>query len=246
MEPLELLNKAQESDEFRRSISTAALLWAASSVVVLLMGRFGWVASYQDALPFIILITWLGSEIAARFPSRIPVAACKQCGRVQNLPRTLLRRFWPWRHCVVCGAPLQYSCSKKHLFSIFTDEGISSSEVNVPTGSKAEARASGSRRIAVNGICCSRCGEPSNEISPEKFIEYLSILASRKPKEVKDEALAPVIWRMIRGTNLGYDLRDSMRTIADNYKRIRGRRVVLLDIPSAANPEAANPDDLFD
>lgn len=233
MEAIELLNKAQESDEFRRTISTSALLWAASSIVVVLMGKLGWVASYKDALPFIILVTWLGSEIAARLPNRIPVAACNQCGRVQNLPRSPLRKFWPWKSRIVCGARLQYFCSNKHLLSLFADEMNSTS--------LADDKSSPSFKR----ICCSRCGESSKELTPKKFIEYLSNLINQKPKGIEDKEVAPLIWTMIRGTELGNGLRESMRIMANKYKP---RRRLILD-PDAefllSRAREKDPDNLF-
>ena len=103
MDPLELLSRSEESDELRRTISTAAILWALSSVVALLAARLGWITSYETALPFVILTAWVAAEIVARIPGRIPIAVCEKCERVQVLPKARLRKFWPWKSCTICG-----------------------------------------------------------------------------------------------------------------------------------------------
>lgn len=208
---------------------------AASSIVIVLMGKLGWVASYQDALPYVILVTWFGSEIVARLPSRFPVAVCEKCGRVQNLPRTSFRRFWPWKRCIVCGGQLQYFCSNKHhrhLLSLFADEIASSS---------------------IKDIWCSRCGEPSIEFSQTQFHKYLSNLIAQKPKLVNDPVLASLIWRMIKGTELGNALRGPMRDISNEYKHqqrlLSLRRFTSAQIPLsdelADKVSGSDPDDLF-
>src|ERR1700720_2751704 len=124
MNPLELLSNPDQSDQLRRTISTAAFIWAVASVIVVLASKLGWIASYEQALPFVILATWLGSEIAARLPSRVPIAICEKCARVQILPRTPLRKTWPWKRCTQCGAHLRYSCPNKHLLSLFVNEEL--------------------------------------------------------------------------------------------------------------------------
>jgi hypothetical protein len=198
MHPLEFLDSAQQSDEVRRTISTAAILWAVASVIVVLMSRLGWVVSYEDALPFVVLTAWLGAEIVARLPSRIPIAVCEKCERVQILPRTPLRRLWPWKRCTICGGQLKYSCPNDHLLSLFVNEDLSS----------------------IKSIWCSRCGQPSRILSAAEFFWYLQHLTEQKPEKLDNWELASYIWHTIKGTDVGNRLREPMRLLEQEYNQI--------------------------
>jgi hypothetical protein len=224
MDPLELLNSSQQSDELRRTISTAAFLWALATVVALLMSSLGWITSYDNALPFVVLSAWLGAEIVACLPGRIPIAVCEKCERVQVLPRGPLRKFWPWKRCTVCGGQLNYACPHKHMLSLFLNEEIQSS---------------------TKEIWCSRCGQPSRALSGKEFIDGVRLLISQKPKEMDHMKLAPLIWTMIRGTDLGNELREHMSEIDQKYRPpgrpARPTRMISLE---DNNPEP-DPDDLF-
>jgi hypothetical protein len=198
MNPLELLNGAQQSDEVRRAISTAAIIWAVSSIIVVLMSGLGWFASYEDTLPFVILTTWLGSEIVARLPGRIPIAVCEKCERVQILPGTPLRRLWPWKRCTVCGGQLKYSCPNDHLLSLFANEDLSS----------------------IKSIWCGRCGQPSRTLSTTEFFKYLEHLTAQRPEELDNWELAALTWKMIRGTDVGNKLREPMQLLEQEYNQI--------------------------
>jgi hypothetical protein len=169
--PLDLLGKDEKSEQLRRNISTAALLWAASSVVAFIL-RLKWPSlEYKDALPAIVLITWFGSEIVARIPRRIPISVCAQCGRMGALPNQPLRRLWPWRHCVYCGGALRFSCPNNHLLSLFSDEPLA-----------IEFKAKGSSAIKHLSIWCSRCGEASRALTAEESTKYSQFLYSYTPK----------------------------------------------------------------
>jgi hypothetical protein len=217
MNPLEMLNSTQQSDEFRRTISTATILWASSSVVVVLMSMLGWVTSYERALPFVALTAWLGAEIIARVPGRVPIAVCEKCERVQVLPKAPFRKFWPWKRCTICGGQLNYSCPNKHLLSSFLNEDLASS---------------------AKSIWCSHCGQPARALSQEEFTRHLQLLISQKPKEMDNWQLAPLIWDMIRGTELGDKLREPMREIARKYRPpARGTRRMALEFDAEPDPD---------
>jgi hypothetical protein len=223
MNPLELLNTTHQSDELKRTISTAAVLWALSSAAVLLMSKLGWIASYESALPFVVLTAWLGAEIAARIPGRIPIAVCEKCERIQVLPKTPFRRYWPWKRCTVCGGNLNYACPNNHLLSLFLNEDISSSE----------------------SIWCSHCGLPSRTLSEEEFLKHLKLLSSRKPEEMDNRKLAPPIWRMIRGTELGDKLRAVMSEVAQEYKAANQQPTRVFKFDDLESLKPPDPNNLF-
>lgn len=169
---LEILGTAEKSEELKRNISTAALLWAASSLVAFIMHQLGRLTTYQDALPAIVLITWLGSEIAARIPRRIPVSICPRCRRISSLPTQPLRRLWPWRRCVYCGGALRFSCPNNHLLSLFSNEPLAiqlkATDTMIP--------------LRGPGIWCSRCGEAARSLSSQEFFGYWDLLYSYSPQ----------------------------------------------------------------
>jgi hypothetical protein len=172
LDPLELLSKAEQADDLRRNISTAALLWAAASIVAVIMTYMGRVTAYGEALPAIVLITWLGAEAVARVPGRIPISICSQCGRTSILPRKSLRRLWPWKHCAYCGGALRYSCPKGHLFSLFSDDPL---VIDIQLkGHEAP--------LTMSALWCSRCGNLSKGITAEAAKDYWHILFAHSSK----------------------------------------------------------------
>ena len=171
-DPLELLNRAEQSEDLRKNISTAALLWAGASIVAVIMNYTGRVTSYRDALPVIVLVAWLGTEAIARIPSRIPISICSQCGRTIILPRKSFRRLWPWKHCTYCGGALRYSCPKGHLFSLFSDDPLVI-EIQLK-GHEAP--------MTMSALWCSRCGDRSKGITAEAAKEYWHLLFTQSSK----------------------------------------------------------------
>ena len=183
------------------------------------MSSLGWITSYENALPFVVLSAWLGAEVVANLPGRIPIAVCENCKRVQVLPRGPLRRFWRWKYCTVCGGQLNYCCPNKHLLSLFLNGEVESS---------------------TKDIWCSICGKPSRALSSKEFIDGVKLLISQQPKEMDHMKLAPLIWKMIRGTNLGNELREHMSEIDRKY-RPPSRPTRTIDLES----NEPSPDDLF-
>ncbi len=169
--PLNLLGKDEKSEQLRRNISTAALLWASSSVVAFIMHLKWPLITYQDALPAIVLITWFGSEIVARIPRRIPISFCSQCGRTSMLPNRPLRRLWPWRHCVYCGGALRFSCPNNHLLSLFSEEPLAI-ELKTKEDKTPTIRQS---------MWCSRCGEASRPLTSEESKKHVEVLYRSTP-----------------------------------------------------------------
>lgn len=191
---LNLLDNARKSEELGRNISTAALLWAVSSVVVIITQWLGWfskyVSTYEDALPAVVLVTWVGCEISARLPSRVPIAVCGQCRRTSVLPRRPLRRLWPWKRCTYCGGQLNFSCPDGHLLSLFDDEPLVMSLQSTKTGAKPHE---------VLSIWCSRCGQPSRSLATAELKEHLDVITEALPDELTDDDLKRWIVNMSRG-----------------------------------------------
>ncbi len=212
MTPLDLLKDTQQSEEVRRSISTAGLLWAISSLVAVVLKQFGLVANYEDALPVVILVSYMGAEIAARLPNRTPIAICANCSQIQTLPILPFRRFWPWRHCTKCGGPLRYTCPNKHLLSIFGNEEL--------VKDKAQ-------------LWCSRCGKLPRLLSETEFVERLRFTVDQKPIEVSTDKdysflVANIILNLIQGTTLENILQEPIeifkKGVVEERKRNARRR----------------------
>lgn len=181
MTPLELLKAAQGFKDLERNVSTATLLWVVCSVVAVTLKQFNFIGSYEPALPVIVLVTWIGTEITARMPTRVPVAVCETCYCLKMLPGGAFRRFWPWKRCTHCGGHLRYTCPNKHLLSLFDNE-----------------KTEGAKRL-----WCSRCGETPTALKEKELLEQMHLVAKQRPKGFDDQLeLVKLIWRLIRGTGL--------------------------------------------
>jgi hypothetical protein len=189
MTPLEILKAALEFKDLQRNVSTVTLLWAVCSIAAVALKQINLIANYEQALPVVVLVTWIGAEIAARLPKRVPVATCEACSSLQTLPMGALRRFWPWKRCSRCGGYLRYTCPNNHLLSLFDNE-------------KTEG---------VKKLWCSRCGETHTALNEKEFLEQLRSIARRRPKDFDDTLeLANLIWMLVKGTGLQSDVEKGL------------------------------------
>ena len=165
MAPLSLATNPL-TDDAKRALSAATLLWAVASAAVMLLTALGAPISYEQALPVVVLIAWLGAEAASRSPVRIPVAICSGCNTITRLSPGTLRRFWPWKYCPSCRYPIRYTCDHEHVLSVFPNQPVVADGSDKP-------------------FYCSRCGVPvpAGECSASMFNSVLAQLMQRMPKK---------------------------------------------------------------
>jgi hypothetical protein len=204
--PIELLNKAEKSEELRRSISTAALLWAASSVVAVILRWLGWIVSYESALPAVILVTWIGSEISARLPPRVPIAVCQDCGRAIVLPRAPLRKLWPWKRCAYCGGEFRTTCPTGHLLSLYSNEPLALALVIKSSSKYSYAKSNPDKFSEFPPVHCVRCGMPVRKLSAEEYLNSIALLRDRLGKDIESskqtKLIKSLLNKLIEGTEL--------------------------------------------
>jgi hypothetical protein len=159
--------------DYKSAISASAFFWAISSLLVVLLKPLGIFDNYMDALPFVILISWVAGEIAERLPKFNSISYCRECGWkvMPNYPFKNIWSKWLSNNCITCGKKLSVSCENNHLLKFITLEELPEDKKDI--------------------VHCSQCGKlaQTQTFTLEELshsIEYLSNISVKNKSLLGD------------------------------------------------------------
>lgn len=154
--------------DYKSAVSASALFWALSSFLVFLLKPFNIFNSYIDALPFVILVSWLAGEIAQRLPKKHKITFCRNCGWkiIPDYPFKKLWSKWFLNNCTICGEKLSIACKNNHSLSVISIDQLP--------------------EMKSDKIHCSRCG---GHLRNPNIIEYFQALKNISEVNIEDNVL---------------------------------------------------------